>query len=104
MADLVGVERLSDLFAESEGRTPALVFALLRIYLKEGPFEFNAARLSERLRNLDPAARASPEDLASLQPELEKFFVPSTEGWTPRPGALALDPADASSNFPSADR
>jgi hypothetical protein len=91
MAHLVDAQELVDLFAETDPRMPLLVFALLSIYLDEGPFEFDAAGLSERLAAIPMKARVNPEELASLQPDLERFFAPSQDGWAPRGGVLQLE-------------
>jgi hypothetical protein len=98
MAHLVDAESLVDLFAETDPRMPILVFALLSLYLADGPFEFDAAKLSERLAEIPMKARVNPEELASLQPDLERFFAPSPEGWAPRRGVLHYERgADAGS-------
>jgi hypothetical protein len=81
---------LIDTFAETDPRMPLLVFSLLSIYLDEGPVEFDAAALAERLSTLNLKARVNPEELASLQPDLERFFEPTSEGWAPRVGVLAV--------------
>jgi len=79
---------LIDTFAETDPRMPLLVFSLLSIYLDEGPFIFDAAALAERLSTLNLKARVNPEELASLQGDLERFFEPRPDGWVPRDGVL----------------
>jgi hypothetical protein len=90
MTHQIDAARLIDTFAETDPRMPLLVFSLLSIYLDEGPFEFDAAALAERLSTLNLKARVNPEELASLQPDLERFFEPSSEGWVPRMDVLAV--------------
>ena len=92
MAHLLDAQALIDTFDETDGRMPALVFALLKIYLDEGPFEFDSAALSRRLADDgERPARANPEELAEFQPQLERFFLPTAEGWVPRPGVLVIE-------------
>lgn len=81
---MIDANRLLERFAESDPRMPLLVFALLSIYMNEGPFEFNAAVLSERLPTDKLKARINAEEMASLQPELERFFSATPQGWTPK--------------------
>jgi hypothetical protein len=94
MAYMVDAARLIDTFAETDPRMPLLVFSLLSIYLDEGPFEFDAAALADRLSTLNLKARVNPEELASLQPDLERFFEPRADGWIPREGTLTLGDND----------
>jgi hypothetical protein len=94
MAHYVDAERLVSVFAETDPRMPLLVFSLLSIYLNEGPFEFDAARLAERLSELNLKARVNPEEMASLQSDLERFFEPGADGWRPREGVLSLARGD----------
>jgi len=70
---------------------PSLVFALLGFYLESGPFKFDAGALSRRLAGSKLVGHAAPETLIRLQPELERFFVDTDAGWTPRPGVLAVE-------------
>lgn len=88
---LIDARQLIDAFAESDAIVPPLVFAMLSIYLDEGAFSFDASRLAERLTVVNPAIRLNAEQLASLQPELERFFVGDNSGWRPRPGVLAYE-------------
>lgn len=81
---LIDAERILDLFADSDPRMPILVFALLAIYVDHGPFEFDATAISDRLPTNRLKSRINAEELASLQPELERFFEPGAQGWTPR--------------------
>jgi hypothetical protein len=92
MTYLVDARRLIDAFAESDPRTPMLAFALLSIYLDEGPFEFDAANLAKRLSDIPMKARVNPEELASLQTDLERFFTPTSAGWVPRSGIFDPEP------------
>lgn len=89
MAYLVDADRLIEEFAQSDGRMPLIVFTMLSIYLDEGPFEFDAARLAERMGEINLKARVNAEEMASLQPMLERFFEPNAAGWRPREGILA---------------
>jgi len=91
---LLDARRLIDEFAESDAILPPLVFALLSLYLDEGAFEFDAARLAERLTNVNPAVRVNGEKLAALQPELERFFDGGDGAWRPRAGVLTYDRED----------
>jgi hypothetical protein len=100
MTHLVDAKRLVDVFAETDARMPLLVFALLSIYFDEGPFRFDAAALAERLSNLNLKARVNAEELASLQPHLERFFDPTPEGWVPRRGVLLFEGELASPAHP----
>lgn len=95
MTHLVDAERLIDAFAESDAVIPGIVFAMLSMYFAGGPFEFNASAIAERLTNLAPSVRVNAEQLAALQPDLEKFFEPTSNGWIPRGGVLAFQ-GDAS--------
>jgi hypothetical protein len=88
---LLDARQLIDAFAESDAVVPPLVFAMLSIYLDEGAFEFDATRLAERLMVVNPAVRVNAEQLASLQPELERFFVADNGAWRPRPGILSYE-------------
>jgi len=91
MAHLIDAERLLPVFEQSDPRMPLLVFALLGIFLREGPFEFDAAALSARLSALPLKARVNPEELTALQTHLERFFEVGAGGWRPRSGILAAD-------------
>ncbi len=88
MAHLIDAEVLVDKFAETDPSVPLLVFALLSIYLSDGPFEFDATALAERLSNLPMTGHYNPEKLAAVQPQLERFFENTDAGWAPRPGVL----------------
>lgn len=88
---LIDARQLIDAFAESDAVLPPLVFAMLSIYLDDGPFEFDASRLAERLTLVNPAVRINAEQLAAIQPELERFFTPSASGWRPRAGVLTYE-------------
>lgn len=91
MSHHIDAARLVDTFAETDPRMPLLVFSLLSLYLDEGPFAFDAAALADRLADLNLKARVNPEELASLQGDLERFFEPSPAGWVPRTGVLTTD-------------
>jgi hypothetical protein len=88
MPHLIDARPLIDTFTQTDPRMPLLVFALLDIYLEEGPFEFDASAIADRVagRTLEP--RLNPETIASLQPDLERFFEPTAQGWIPRVGVL----------------
>ena len=73
------------------------MFALLSFYLDDGPFEFDASALSERLAQVNPTARVNPEQLAALQPQLERFFDISDRQARPRPGVPSYEPGAHSS-------
>jgi hypothetical protein len=88
MPHLVDAERLVETFAETDASMPLLVFSLLAVYLDEGPFEFDASRLAERLSEIPMMGHINPEKLAALQPDLERFFAPTALGWVPREGVL----------------
>lgn len=103
---LIDAEVLIDRFADSDARMPYFVFALLSLYLAQGPFEFDAAALSRRLENINIKVRSPPQEIAALQTELEKFFVPGPQGWRPRPGVLDVSehlPAGANAGRPPGD-
>jgi hypothetical protein len=91
MTHLIDADALIDTFAETDPRMPLLVFALLSLYRENGPFQFDAARIAEQLSTLNLKARVNPEELASLQPDLERFFETTTDGWVPRGGVLAYE-------------
>lgn len=91
MTHYIDASRLIDAFAETDPRMPLLVFSLLSFYLDEGPFEFHATALADRLSELNLKARINPEELASLQPDLERFFEPTPSGWAPRSDVLAAN-------------
>lgn len=88
---LIDARRLIDEFAETDAIVPPLVFALLSLYLRDGAFGFDAAALAEKLTLVNPAVRVNAERLAGLQPELERFFTPTSSGWTPRAGVLTFE-------------
>lgn len=88
---LIDARRLIDEFAETDAILPPLVFALLSLYLRDGSFEFDASALAEKLTLVNPAVRVNAERLAAMQPELERFFTPGSQGWTPRTGVLTYD-------------
>lgn len=92
MPHLIEARPLLDTFAKTDPRMPTLVFALLDVYLKEGAFEFDASALASRLSGHTLEPRLNPEVIAALQPDLERFFEPSAQGWRPRPGVLQYDP------------
>lgn len=91
----VDATRLIDTFAETDPRMPLLVFALLSMYLESGPFQFDASVLAERLDGLSLKARFNPEQLASLQPDFERFFESTSDGWVPRQGVLTISKSGA---------
>jgi hypothetical protein len=91
MPHLIDAEPLIETFAESDPRMPLLVFALLAVYLEDGAFEFDASALAERLSKVGPTAHLNPEIIASLQPEIERFFEPTDQGLVPRMGVLHHD-------------
>ncbi len=84
---LVDVERLTRELAQCDARVPAVLFGLLGLFFDRGPFSFDAEALSGRLNETNLKSRLNPLELASLQPELERFFEETGEGWAPR-GAL----------------
>lgn len=90
MTHLIDARRLIDTFADTDPRMPALVFTLLGVYLDEGPFAFDATALSERLSTTNQA-HLNPEIIAALQPDLERYFEPTPQGWIPRRGVLLHD-------------
>lgn len=92
MAFALNAERLIDNFAETDPRIPLLVFSLLSLYLEQGPFEFDAGALSRRLATLKLKARLNPEEIAALQPQLERFFAQQANGWTPKDEFLTASP------------
>ncbi|MDZ4690930.1 hypothetical protein [Terricaulis sp.] len=91
MTHLIDAERLVETFAETDPHMPQIVFALLSVYLKQGPFEFDASALAEQLAREPQVSRLNAEKLAALQPDLERFFTPTSEGWIPRSGVLVAD-------------
>jgi hypothetical protein len=101
MPHLIAAEPLIETFAESDPRMPLLVFALLAVYLEDGPFEFDASALADRLSRVGPKPHLNPEIIASLQPEIERFFEPTARGLAPRMGVLHHDygtPQDSQSS------
>ena len=88
MPHLIDAEPLIETFSETDPRMPLLVFSLLGVYLHEGPFEFEATAIANRVAGHSLEARLNPEVIASLQPDLERFFEPTKEGWIPRVGVL----------------
>lgn len=103
MPHLIDARPLIDNFAKTDPRMPTLVFALLDVYLDQGPFEFDASALAERLSGHAMEPRLNPEVIASLQPELERFFEPTGEGWIPRVGVLEYAHGESStrSSYPA---
>ena len=105
MPHLIDARPLLDTFARSDPRMPTLVFALLDVYLEEGAFEFDASALARRLSGHTLEPRLNPEVIASLQPDLERFFEPTAEGWAPRLGVLQYEREhDARAADPSLSR
>lgn len=92
---LIDARRLIDEFAETDAIMPPIVFALLSLYLRDGPFEFDASALAEKLTLVNPAVRVNAERLAAMQPELERFFDPASGMWRPRSGVLSYDRGDS---------
>jgi hypothetical protein len=90
---LVDAEELVRQFARSDPRMPLLIFALLSIYLRRGPFEFDAAALSRSLSDIDIKARMNPEEVASLEPEVRRFFDFTPAGLKPKHGVLTAKDA-----------
>jgi hypothetical protein len=91
MPHYVDAERILDAFAASDPRMPILFFSLLDIYFERGPFEFDAAAIAARLPTDKLKARINAEELASLQPQLERFFINGADGWAPRPEFVVLN-------------
>jgi hypothetical protein len=91
MPHLIDARALLDVLKTSDPQVPHVVFNLLGMYFEQGPFEFNASILAERLSNGSPGTRLNPQILATMQPELERYFLPRPEGWVPRPGVLVWD-------------
>lgn len=92
MTHLIDARRLLAAFdASHDPQVPNLVFSLLNIYFESGPFEFDAGALSHRLAGSKLLGHVSPETLIRLQGELERYFIDTPAGWTPRPGVLAPD-------------
>jgi hypothetical protein len=94
MPHLIDAEPLIDTFAETDPRMPLLVFSLLSVYIDQGPFEFDASAIADRLAGHKLEPRLNPEVIASLQPQLERFFEPTAQGWIPRAGVLAYERGD----------
>jgi|GEM_PF-3458551 len=90
MTHLVDAYALLDTFEDLDPHMPQVVFALLRVYRDHGPFEFDATALANRLSHTNSSSRLNAEKLAALQPQLEKFFEPTAQGWVPRAGVLAV--------------
>jgi hypothetical protein len=104
MPHLIAAEPLIDTFADTDPRMPLLVFSLLSVYLEQGPFEFDATALAERLAGHKLEPRLNPEVIASLQPDLERFFQPTQQGWIPRQGVLAHAGSEPAQRSPYATR
>ena len=90
MTHLVDAYALLDALEDLDPHVPQVVFALLRVYRDHGPFESDASALAERLAHTNSSSRLNAEKLAAMQPELEKFFEPTPQGWVPRAGVLAV--------------
>ena len=96
MPHFIDAKRLLATFdASHDPHVPGLVFALLNIYFEGGPFEFDAGALSRRLAGSRLLGHVPPETLIEFQDELERYFVATLTGWTPRPGVLAPEPNQA---------
>ncbi len=91
MQHVIDARRLIEEFRQTDPMMPILVFALLEMYLEHGPFEFDAAAIAKRLHTMNTRARVNAEQLASLQPELERFFEIGEGGWQPRHGVLQME-------------
>jgi hypothetical protein len=61
---------------------PRVVFGLLRHYFDNGPFEFDAKRISDVLSAAN--VRLYPAQVAELQPQIESFFETTPAGLQPR--------------------
>jgi len=85
---LIDAEDLTRRFSESDPRMPLLVFALLSFYYDGGAFPFDAGAISRRLADIPLKAKMNPEEVASLEPELRKFFTFGAQGLAPKPGVL----------------
>lgn len=94
MTHLIDARPLIHLFGETDPHMPQIVFCLLAVYLDEGPFEFDATALAERMARLPQTSRLNAEKLAALQPEIERFFEITVEGMVPRVGVLAVSDND----------
>ena len=91
MPHLIDAQRLIAAFKESDDASmPGLVFALLDYYFEKGPFEFDAGAISRRLV-ISKFDHLPPEVVAEFEPELQRYFMPTPRGWTPRPGVLAVE-------------
>lgn len=88
---LIDAKPLVAAVRETDDGVLPIVFALLGYYLEHGPFEFDATFIAERLTDSPAIERLNPEKIAALQPELERFFEITEEGWAPRRGVLALN-------------
>lgn len=88
---LIDAKPLVQALRDSDDRIANIVFALLGHYLENGPFEFDATAISESMADIPQVARLNPEKIAALQPELERFFEQTPQGWVPRRGVLALN-------------
>jgi len=90
MTHLVDAQQLVATFKSHDAFMPGLVFGLLDYYFDVGPFKFDPTKISERLA-VSKFDRMPPEVLAQLESELQIYFLPSADGWVPRPGILAVD-------------
>jgi hypothetical protein len=91
MPYLIDAQRLIAAFKQSHDTAMAsLVFGLLDYYLEAGPFAFDPDKISERLL-ASKFEHVHPHWVAEYQTELERYFLPTPEGWTPRPGVLTIE-------------
>lgn len=85
----VDLRRLADMFAEGDGRMPAIVFTLLRHYHQSGPFPFEPSAIARVLDGADLEGRLNPTHVADLQDEIARYFERGPSGLEPRQGVLA---------------
>jgi hypothetical protein len=88
---LIDARPLVAALRDSDDRVARVVFALLGHYLENGPFEFDATAIAEQMDDVPAISRLNPEKIAALQPEIERFFEQTPQGWVPRRGVLALN-------------
>lgn len=88
---LIDARPLVAALRDSDDRIAPIVFELLGHYLEHGPFEFDATGIAEHSSAHPAIERLNPEKIAALQPQIERFFEQTPDGWVPRRGVLALN-------------
>lgn len=86
---IIDAKALINALSDTDTTVPGVVLSMLDIYLRNGPFEFDAAKLAPQIEEGPIKMHIEPEELVMLQPILERFFEETDSGWAPRRGVLS---------------